>query len=147
MEDDDGPGFGLETRERAVELIAVGNPSGVVVGRGLDNGLDIDLDYPSIAAPDEIDAGPDHEAVQPVVERRGVTQPRQAAPSPDERLLDGILGQLRVAEDEASGGVQARAGRANEIGEGVPVALPRSVHESDLVHDRPSVVGHRDRAR
>ena len=54
---------------------------------------------------------------------------------------DGILGQLRVAEDEAGGGVQARAGRADEIGEGVPVALPRSVHESDLIHDRLSAVG------
>ena len=90
---------------------------------------------------DEVDAGIHHEAVQPVVERRGVTQPRQAAPGPDERLLDGILGQLRVAEDEAGGGVQARAGRADELGEGVPVASPRSLHESDLVHDRPSAVG------
>ena len=76
-----------------------------------------------------------------MVERRGVTQPRQAAPGPDERLLDGILGQLRVAKDEAGGGVQARAGCADEFGEGVPVALPRSIHESDLVHDRLSAVG------
>ena len=50
MEDNDGPGFGLETRERPVELVAVGNPSGVVVGGGLEDGLDIDLDHPSLAA-------------------------------------------------------------------------------------------------
>ena len=136
-----GPGVGLEPSERPVELVAIGDPSRIVVGGRFEDGLDADLDHPPLAAPDEIDAGPDHEAVEPVVERRGVTQPRQAAPGPDERLLDGILGQLRVAEDEPGGGVQARAGGADEIGEGVPVALPRSVHESDLVHDRPSGVG------
>ena len=100
------------------------------------------------AATDEVDAGPHHQAVEPVVERRRVTQPRQAAPGPDERLLDGILGQLRVAEDEAGRGVQARAGRASELREGVPVASLRSLHESDLVHDRLSLRhDHRGRAR
>ena len=39
------------------------------------------------------------QAVEPVVERRRVTQPRQAAPRPDERLLDGVLGEIRVAQD------------------------------------------------
>ena len=105
MENDDGAGFGLETRERAVELVAIGTPSGVVVGSEVEDGLDIDLDHPPLAAPDEIDAGVDDQAMQPVVERRRVTQPRQAAPRPDEGLLDGVLGQIRVAEDEAGGGV------------------------------------------
>ena len=81
MENDDGPGFGLETRQRAVELVAIGNPSGVIVGGELGDGPNIDLDHPPLPAPDEIDAGIDHEAVQPVVERRRVTQPRQAAPA------------------------------------------------------------------
>ena len=96
----------------------------------------LDLDHASPALADEIDAGVGHEAVQPVVERRGVAQPRQAAPGPDQRLLDGVLGEIRVAEDEAGRGVQARAGRAGELGEGVPVASPRSFHESVLVHAR-----------
>ena len=82
-----------------------------------------------------------HEAVQPVVERRRVAQPRQAAPGPDQGLLDGVLGQFRVAEDEAGRGIQARAGRAGELGEGVPVASPCSFHESVLVHDRLSAFG------
>jgi hypothetical protein len=69
-----------------------------------------------------------------MVESRRIAQPRQAAPRPDERLLDGILGELRVPEDEAGRGVQAPAGRADELGEGLPVASSRSVHESVLVH-------------
>ena len=104
-------------------------------------GVELDLDDASAALADEIDAGVDHQAVEPVVERRGVTQPRQAAPGPDQRLLDGVLGQIRVAQDEAGRGVQARAGRADEFSEGMPVASPRSIHESELVHVRLSAVG------
>jgi hypothetical protein len=76
-----------------------------------------------------------------MVERRRVTQPRQAAPGSDQRLLDGVLGEIRVAEDEAGRGVQTRAGCAGELSEGVPVALPGSFHESDLVHVHLGLVG------
>jgi hypothetical protein len=72
--------------------------------------------------------------MEPVVEAPRIAQPRQAAPGPDERLLGGILGELRVAEDEVGRGVQARAGRADELGEGLPVPAPRSLQESLLVH-------------
>ena len=136
VEDDDGPGFGLEARERPVQLVAVGDPSGVVVSERLQDRLDVDLDHPPLSTPDEIDAGPDNEAVEPVVKRRGFTQPRQAAPGPDERLLDGILGEVRVSEDEAGGGIQTRTGRAGKVGEGLPVAPPRSLHKPVLVHAR-----------
>ena len=76
-----------------------------------------------------------------MVERLRVTQPRQAAPRPDQGLLDGVLGQFRVAKDEAGRGIQARAGRADELGEGVPVASPCSLHEFRSVHGRLSASG------
>src|SRR5690242_19034874 len=101
----------------------------------MDRG-ELDLDDAAPALAREIDAGVRHQAVQPVVERLGIAQPRQAAPRPDQGLLDGVLGQFRVAKDEASGGIQARAGHADELGEGVPVAFASSLHEFRSVHGR-----------
>ena len=97
---------------------------------------ELDLDDASSTFAHEVDAGVGHEAVQPVVEGRRVAQPRQAAPRPDQGLLDGVLGKIRVAKDEAGRGIQAAAGHADELGEGMPVASPRSVYESVLVHTR-----------
>jgi hypothetical protein len=37
-----------------------------------------------------------------MIEGGRVVQPRQAAPRPDQRLLDGVLGEIRVAGDEAA---------------------------------------------
>lgn len=49
--------------------------------------------------------------------------------------------------EEACRGIQARAGRANELGKGNPVALPCSFDESVLVHVRLLGLGdHGDRA-
>src|SRR6188768_4049210 len=102
---------------------------------------ELDLDDAAPALAGEVDAGVRHQAVQPVVERLGIAQPRQAAPCPDQGLLDGVLGQFRVAQDEAGRGIQARAGRADELGEGVPVASPGSIHEFRTVHGRLSASG------
>ena len=45
-------------------------------------------------------------------------------------LLDRVAGQLRVAEDEAGGPVQPRAGIAGKHGEGVMIAATRSLDET-----------------
>ena len=76
-----------------------------------------------------------------MVEFRWVTQPRQAAPRPDQGLLDGVLGQNRVAQDKASCGIQACTGRVREFSEGMPVASLRSNDESVLVQVRLSAIG------
>ena len=99
-------------------------------------GIELDLDHPPASATSEVETGVDGQAMEPGVEPVGVTQPRQVVPGPDERLLDRVAGQLRVAEDEAGDPVQPRDGIAGELGEGVMIALPRSLDESSLVHDR-----------
>ena len=50
VQDDDGPGLGLETGQRAVEQVAVGDPSGVVERRGLVDRRELDLDHASRGA-------------------------------------------------------------------------------------------------
>ena len=136
MQDHDGAGLRLQSSEDPVQLIAVGDQGGAVErGEVVDRG-DLDLDDAPSTLAAEIDAGVGDQAVEPVIEGPWIAQPRQAAPRPDERLLDGILGEIRIAKDETSRGIQARAGRADELGEGLPVAFPCSNHEPLLVHDR-----------
>src|SRR6516165_8765280 len=74
--------------------------------------------------------------MEPGVEPLGITQPRQVVPGPDQGLLDRIAGEIRIPEDEAGGPVQPRDGPMSQLGEGVMIALPRSLDESSLVHDR-----------
>ena len=93
------------------------------------------------ALADDVDAGVRHQTVQPVVERRRIAQPRQAAPRPDQGVLDGVLGQIRIAQDEAGGGIQPRTGHAGEFSKGMPVASLRSNHEPVLVHVGLSAIG------
>ena len=141
VEHDNGTSLGIETSQVPIEQVAFGDLRGRILRDRIVERSQLDLDDPPPAPAKEIEAGVRDEAVQPVVEARRIAQPRQAAPRPDQGLLDGVLGKIRVAKDEASGGVQARTGRAHELSKGVPVALPRSKHESVLVHHRLSGAG------
>ena len=141
VQDPDGSGLRLEAGQGTIEEIAIGDLARVVQRFGEVDRREFDLDDAAPALAGEVDAGVRHQAVQPVVERRGITQPRQAAPCPDQGLLDGVLGQLRVAKDEAGRGIQARAGLADELREGVPVASARSPHEFRSVNRRLSASG------
>jgi hypothetical protein len=135
MEDDDGPMIHGESRERSVQEVPISDLVRLIGDGRLDrDGLDGRLE----AAPssDFVGGCPDEDPVQPTLEPVGLPELGQLPPAAHERLLDGILGEVRVAEDEAGGGIQARAGRADELGEGMPVAFPCSNHEPVLVHAR-----------
>src|SRR6476620_12608815 len=97
---------------------------------------DLDFDASSLRRTHLIAAGVEEERVQPGVEAVGVAQSRQVPPAPDERLLDGVLCSIRIPQDESSRGIQTTARGACQHGEGVMIALPRSLHEVPL-HVRP----------
>ena len=71
--------------------------------------------------------------MKPSVEPVRVAETGQVAPRADERLLDRVARELRVAEDQAGGRVQPREMRVDERGEGVMLALPRSFDQLSLV--------------
>ena len=98
--------------------------------------VELDLDDAPASTAGDVETGVHGQAMEPGVEPIGVTQPRQVAPGSDECLLDRVAGQLRIPEDEAGRPVQPRDGSAGELGEGVMIALPRSLDESSLVHGR-----------
>jgi hypothetical protein len=141
MQDHHGTCLWLETRERTIEEVSIGDLPGVIQHLAEMDRCQLHLDDATTSLANQIDARVRHEAVKPVVEGRGIAQSRQTAPCPDQGLLDGVLGQFRVTKYETGRGIQARTGNADELGEGMPVALPRSVHESVLVHDRLSAIG------
>ena len=61
----------------------------------------------------------------------------QVSPGSDERLLDRVARELRVAEDQAGCRVQPREVHVEERGEGVMLASPRSLDQASLVPGRP----------
>jgi hypothetical protein len=83
-----------------------------------------------------VDAGSVEQAVKPCVEALGAAQGGQVSPGPDERLLDGVLRLVGIAEDEPGGGVQPEDRGSCERREGVMIAPPRSIHEI-LLHVAP----------
>src|SRR5438093_12536346 len=80
----------------------------------------------------------DGQAVEPGVESVRVAQPGQIPPCSNEGILDRISRELAVPEDQSSGCVQPREGRAGDRGEGVMIASSRSLDETTLVHARLS---------
>ena len=93
-------------------------------------------------APELVVAGPDQQTMEPGVESVGVAQPPDVSPGFDERVLQRVLGAIRVAEDQPCRRVQASARAMCEDRERLPIAQLRPRHELRL-HHRPAV---RDRS-
>ena len=80
--------------------------------------------------------------------RSGSRSSGQVPPGSDERLLDRVARELRVAEDQAGGRVQPREVHVEERGEGVMFASPRSLDRGLAGPRSPRVRhGHGGRAR
>jgi succinyl-CoA synthetase beta subunit len=134
MEDDHGPHLRFEPEEAAFELVAVDDRRRRVGDRrGVDLGQ---LDVHAVpACPSRlIDAGVDEQPMQPGIEPVGIPERGQITPGPDERVLDGILGPFDIPEHEPGGRIQTGDRGACQLGEGVMIAFPRSLHEVSLHH-------------
>jgi hypothetical protein len=134
MKDDEGPLERLETQESAFELIAVGDRRRVVGDRGLVQVEQLDIDPMPSDSPRLIDAGTDEQPVEPRVEAIGIAKRGQIAPGADEGILNRVLRLFGVPKDEPGGGIQPGDRGACQLGEGVMIASPRSLHEVSLHH-------------
>src|SRR5215218_5931533 len=106
MQDDDGPPLWMQVPQGVVEELAVGDGRGHVTdGRAIDR-RQLDLDRASSPTTRDVDTGMDDQLTQPGVELVGIAERRQVPPGPDETVLDCVTGELRIAEDQPSGGVQ-----------------------------------------
>ena len=131
VEDHDRPLLGLQAPEAALELVAVCQRVDAVVGRrfGPDHP---DFRRPATLVPTLIGAGVDEEPTEPRLEPIRIAQSGQLSPCMDERLLDGVLGSLPVAQDEAGDGKEAVAGGHREGLEGLVIAALRRFHDIAL---------------
>ena len=83
-----------------------------------------------------IDTGAVEQPVEPGLEAIGAAQCGQVTPSADERLLDGVLCLVGIAQDEPGCGIEPEQRGVRQRGEGVMVASARSLHEF-LLHLAP----------
>ena len=67
-------------------------------------------------------AGAHREATEPGVPGIRVTECAQIPPGEEERILEGILGAMRVAEDEVGDALEPRRGCLHQLCEGIEIA-------------------------
>ena len=142
VQDDDRATALVQVAKHPVDLVAIGERAGHVRRERRVDGRQLDLDRPPSPAAGLVDAGIDGESIQPGIEPVGIPQLREVPPGSDQPLLDRVACELGVAEDEAGGLVQPHDGGAGELGEGVMIASPRTLHEPSLVHGRLELVRH-----
>jgi hypothetical protein len=136
VHDNEGTPLGVESSQRSVEQVSLGNQSGDVADRLDVEGTDLDFHRAPPAATSGGETGANGQAIEPGVEPIRIAQTRQVTPGSDQCLLDGILREDCITKDEARGPVEARGSRLGEDGKGVMIALPRPFHETTLVHAR-----------
>jgi deazaflavin-dependent oxidoreductase (nitroreductase family) len=141
VQDDDRAMGRIEAPKRIVEQLTVGEVARNVGLGGSVKRRDLDLHHASTTAPSEIEAGVDEEAMNPRVEARRVPETGHVPPRADERVLDGVARELRVAEDQSSGRVQPPDGQVDQAREGVMIAFPRPFDETSLIHALPRGFG------
>ena len=134
MQDDDRPTPLVELAHDVIDKRSLSDRIGEVGDGGLDDLEDLDFDGPPSPTAHLIEAGIDGKSVDPGVEPIGVAEAPQVAPGPEHGLLDGVARELAVSKDQASGRVQPRDRSADELSEGVMIAIPRAFHERSLVH-------------
>jgi hypothetical protein len=125
MQDDDGPMLGREGPEGSLQGIAVVDGHGLVPCRRPVDRQRPDVGAPPAVPPELLVAGIDHEAMKPDLEALGVAEPRELAPGEEDRLLDGVLGPLPIAQDPMGDGVAAVTVEVDQVREGAFVAFPR----------------------
>ena len=113
----------------------------VCVGDGGEIGdvVHVDIEATAAGPPDLVDAGVDDQATQPGVESVRVAQRGQITPGTDERVLDGVRRAIGIPEHEPGGRIEAGDRGACQLGEGVMIASPRSLHEVSRHHGPQAV--------
>ncbi len=138
-EHDDRALFGRQSAKDRFEQVAVRGDDRDVGGRRAIRRSEFDLDRPSTATTEDIDARTGDEAAQPPLEPIRIAKRRQAAPCPDEPVLDRVSRELVVPEDQAGGSVQPRDEHTGKRREGVMIASLRPLDEFSLVHGPPDL--------
>ena len=117
MEDDDDPLVRLEHVQQPEHLVSVEDRAERITGVD-ELGGPIERDETDPAPPAEsIAAEVDEDPVEPWTEAVGIPERADRSPCPDQRILGGVLGLVRISKQEAGksvGAVQLAPGEAQE---------------------------------
>jgi len=145
MEDEDRPLLGREPAEPAIEQIAVSDAEELVRG-----GRPVDRQGPEVGGPAALprrlsDADVDEEPLQPRVEAVRIAEPAKVAPGDHQRVLQGILGPIDVAQDPLGDHEQPVAANADQVDIRLPIPAAGRLHEIAIHGSAPLQCAHRGR--
>ena len=129
VQDEDRPLFGRQSAEPAVELVPVGYGEQVI-----GCGRSIDRQHAKVRCPAPLarrlgDADIDQEALKPRIEAVRIAETPEVTPGDHQRVLQGILGPIDVAEDPLGDREQSVTPNADQVDECVPIPVPCRLHE------------------
>jgi hypothetical protein len=132
-QDDDRPVIDRQPSEGTLELVTM-EDAGVGVGRsGFLRFLHGTLRDPSGLLPRLCEADADQQSIRPALEARRLAKTRQIVPDVQERLLDCVFGEMRVAEDAYRDRLQASVAPQGERFER-PLVASLCCHHEIAVH-------------
>lgn len=129
-QDQDGSLFGREPTEAALELFTIHDR----VERSVRCRLKPMAGVCRLPPPALSRTAADEEPMNPRVVLPRITEPGEASPCLDERVLHGIACRLRPADHESGNPVQAAEISRGELREGVVVSTPGALDEISPVH-------------
>ena len=115
MEHEDRPLFGRQPAEPAFEQVTVGDGEQIV-----GSGRSVDRQYPKVRgsatlARRMVDADVDEKALEPRIEAVRIAEASKVTPGDHQRVLEGILGPIDVAEDPLSGREEMVLANADQV--------------------------------
>lgn len=116
VQDDHGALIDVQAFEATLELIAVGERHGAVVRARRVRFEQVYLDqHASFLAPGVAIAGANQQPMHPGVETIRIAETAHVLPGFDEGILDGVLGAVRIAKDQAGDRVEPGDRRARQL--------------------------------
>ena len=129
-QDEDRALFRRESPEPTFEKVAPGHCLGGVGGHRFDGDIEWhQMDRGLSLRVRELETDADQDPRRPGLEPIGLPQAWQFPPRDDERPLDGVVGEIDVAEDPSRDPEQTVPMRPDQDGEGVLVTALGQLHE------------------
>jgi hypothetical protein len=129
VEHEDRPLFGRQPAEPTFQQVTVGDGDQIVgSGRSVDR-QDPKVRGSTTLARRMVDADVDEEALKPRIEAVRIAEAPQITPGDHQRVLEGILGPIDIAEDTLCGREEVVLANADQVDIRRPIPVPRRLDE------------------
>ncbi len=129
MEDEDRPLFWRKPLEATLEHVPVGHAEELIGYRRPVDRQDSKVRGPVSLAHGLRDTDIDQETLQPRVETVRIAEAPQVTPGDHQRVLQGVLGPIDVAEDPLGDRKESVAPSADQVDIRLPIPVPCRLHK------------------